>query len=46
MSVTTHLVNGRAVIPAVLRKQLDMNEGDSLLWGIRNGELVVTTRQG
>lgn len=44
MSAKSSLSNGRTVIPAALREQLGMRDGDQLLWELRDGELVVTTR--
>ena len=45
MNVTSNLSNGRAVIPAALRLQLDIKDGDQLLWTARDGDLVATTRR-
>ena len=45
MKPTSSLSNGRAVIPAALRKQLDLQDGDRLIWAARNGELIATTRR-
>ena len=45
MNVTSSLSNGRAVIPAALRSQLDIKDGDQLIWTARDGELVATTRR-
>lgn len=45
MKPTSNLSNGRAVIPAALRTQLDLQDGDQLIWTARNGELVATTRR-
>ena len=44
MTATSSLTNGRTVIPAALREQLGLKDGDRLIWEIRAGELVVTTR--
>lgn len=44
MVATSNLSHGRTVIPAVLREQLGIKDGDQLIWEIRDGELVVTTR--
>lgn len=44
MKATSSLSHGRAVIPAALREQLGLREGDQLIWELRDGELVVTTR--
>ena len=44
MTATSNLSHGRTVIPAALREQLGIKDGDQLLWEIRDGELVVTTR--
>lgn len=45
MNITSSLSNGRTVIPAALRTQLDIQDGDQLIWSARTGELVVTTRR-
>lgn len=45
MNITSGLTNGRAVIPAALRAQLDIKDGDQLIWSVRDGELVATTRR-
>jgi bifunctional DNA-binding transcriptional regulator/antitoxin component of YhaV-PrlF toxin-antitoxin module len=45
MASTSNLSHGRAVIPATLRQQLDIQDGDQLIWSVRDGELVVTTRR-
>jgi antitoxin component of MazEF toxin-antitoxin module len=45
MKSTSNLSNGRAVIPAALRAQLDLQDGDQLLWSVRNGELIATTQR-
>lgn len=45
MNPTSNLSNGRAVIPAALRAQLDIQDGDQLIWTARDGELVAITRR-
>lgn len=45
MNITSTLINGRVVIPATLRAQLDLKDGDQLIWAVRDGELVATTRR-
>ncbi len=45
MKSTSSLSNGRAIIPAALRHELQLEEGDQLLWSVRNGELVATTQR-
>ena len=45
MSQTSNLSNGRVVIPAALRQQLELQDGDKLIWSVRDGELVATTRR-
>ena len=45
MTITSNLLNGRAVIPAALRQQLDLQDGDQLIWTVRDGDLVATTRR-
>ncbi len=44
MKLTSSLSNGRTVIPATLREQLGIKDGDQLLSEIHDGALVVTTR--
>ena len=44
MNATSIFSHGRTVIPAVLRQQIGIREGDQLIWEIRDDELVVTTR--
>lgn len=45
MKPSSTLSNGRAVIPAALREQLDIRDGDQLLWSVGDGALVGTTRR-
>jgi len=45
MNITSNLSNGRVVIPVVFRQQLDIKDGDQLIWTVRHGELVATTRR-
>ncbi|MDP2370110.1 AbrB/MazE/SpoVT family DNA-binding domain-containing protein [Rhodoferax sp.] len=45
MKTHSSLSNGRVVIPAALREQLDLKDGDQLIWTARDGELVATTRR-
>ena len=45
MNLTSNLSNGRVVVPAALRAQLDLRDGDQLIWSTRNGDLVATTRR-
>lgn len=45
MNLASNLSNGRVVIPVSLRVQLDLRDGDQLMWSVRNGELVATTRR-
>jgi len=45
MKATSNLSNGRVVIPAAIRQQLGMKDGDQLIWSVRDGELVATTRR-
>lgn len=35
---------GRVVIPAEIRQSLGLKEGDTVLWELRGGEAVLTTR--
>ncbi len=45
MKSHSNLSNGRTVIPAALRAQLDIKDGDQLIWSARDGELIATTRR-
>lgn len=45
MNPTSSVSSGRTVIPAALREQLGIKNGDQLIWSIRDDELVVTTRR-
>jgi bifunctional DNA-binding transcriptional regulator/antitoxin component of YhaV-PrlF toxin-antitoxin module len=45
MNMISNLSNGRAVIPAALRMQLDIRDGDQLIWSVRDGVLTTTTRR-
>lgn len=45
MKCQSNVSHGRAVIPAALREQLDIKDGDQLIWTVRDGELVATTRR-
>jgi len=36
---------GRVVIPAEIRHSLGLKEGDTVLFDLRDGEVVLTTRQ-
>lgn len=45
MNPTSNLSNGRVVVPAALRAQLDLRDGDQLIWSTHNGDLVATTRR-
>ncbi len=35
---------GRVVIPAEIRQSIGIKEGDTVLWELRDGEAVITTR--
>ena len=35
---------GRVVIPVEIRRELALNDGDTVLWEMRDGLAVVTTR--
>lgn len=35
---------GRVVIPAEIRNSMGLQEGDTVLWELRGGEAVLTTR--
>jgi AbrB family looped-hinge helix DNA binding protein len=37
--------NGRVVIPAAVRKELDLRPGDELLMRVEDGELRLSTRR-
>jgi AbrB family looped-hinge helix DNA binding protein len=37
--------NGRVVIPAAVRKALDLRPGDELIMRVENGELRLSTRR-
>ena len=45
MKPSSTLSNGRTVIPAALREQLDIRDGDQLIWSIGDGALIATTRR-
>ncbi len=45
MNTSSNIANGRTVIPSTLRTQLDIRDGDQLIWTVRDGELVATTRR-
>ena len=45
MNSTSSISNGRVVVPAALRAQLDLRDGDQLIWSTQNGDLVATTRR-
>jgi len=36
---------GRVVIPAEIRRALGLNDGDTVLWDLRDGAAQLTTRQ-
>ena len=36
---------GRVVIPAPIRRSLELNEGDTVVWDIINGEVHLSTRK-
>ena len=36
---------GRVVIPAAIRRSLDLNEGDTVVWDMHNGEVQLSTRK-
>jgi len=35
---------GRVVIPAEIRQAMDLKEGDTVLWELRDGKALLTTR--
>jgi len=37
--------SGRVVIPAEIRRSLGLKEGDTVLFELRDGEAVITTRR-
>lgn len=36
---------GRVVIPVEIRRELALKDGDTVLWGIKDGVATLTTRQ-
>ncbi len=36
---------GRVVVPAEIRQSMGLKEGDTVLWELRGGEAVLTTRR-
>lgn len=36
---------GRVVVPAEIRKALDIKDGDTVLWELKDGEAHLTTRR-
>lgn len=45
MKTQSVIKNGRTVIPANLRKKLDIRDDDQIVWAARDGELVAITRR-
>ncbi len=45
MNILSSISNGRTVIPSIFRQELNIQDGDQLIWHARDGELVVTTRR-
>ena len=45
MNQVSSVSNGRTVVPAALREQLDIQNGDQLIWSVRDGALTATTRR-
>lgn len=45
MNIYSSVSNGRTVIPSIFRQELNIQDGDQLIWNTRDGELVVTTRR-
>lgn len=45
MNIQSNVSNGRTVVPAALRAQLDIQDGDQLIWSVRDGALSATTRR-
>lgn len=45
MKTLSTIKNGRTVIPASLRETLDIQDDDQMVWAVRDGELVATTRR-
>lgn len=44
MPFTSTFSQGETIIPAALCEQLDIKDGDQLIWEIRDDALLVTTR--
>lgn len=36
---------GRVVIPAAIRRALELSDGDTVVWDIQNGEIHLSTRK-
>lgn len=36
---------GRVVIPAPIRRSLDLSEGDTVVWDLHNGDVYLSTRK-
>jgi len=45
MQATKMSEGGRVVVPAEIRKALNIKDGDTVLWELRDGEARLTTRQ-
>ena len=44
MIAKSQIRNGRTVIPATIRQQMDLKDGDQLIWQLDDGVLSATTR--
>ena len=45
LNLISNLSHGRTVIPAGLRQQLDIQDGDQLIWTVQGDALLMTTRR-
>lgn len=45
MHATKMSEGGRVVVPAEIRKALNLKDGDTVIWDLRDGEVRMTTRQ-
>jgi bifunctional DNA-binding transcriptional regulator/antitoxin component of YhaV-PrlF toxin-antitoxin module len=44
MNLHSNLSHGRTIIPKPFRLALNLQDGDALIWAIRDDELVATTK--
>ena len=45
MPATSQLQNGRTVIPVSIRQQMDLRDGDQLIWVVSGSVMSATTRR-